>query len=57
MRIAIVNDVMMAVAALQRVVTSVPNYQVAWIAYNGSQAIEYCAADTPDLILMDIVMP
>ncbi|ACK67706.1 response regulator receiver modulated CheB methylesterase [Rippkaea orientalis PCC 8801] len=57
MRIAIVNDMMMAVAALQRVVTSVPDYEIAWIAHNGSQAIAHCATDTPDLILMDIIMP
>ena len=32
MRIAIVNDVRMAVEALHRVVASVPDYQIAWIA-------------------------
>lgn len=56
MRIAIVNDMRMAVAALQRVVTSVPDYEVAWIAHNGSQAVTQCEADIPDLILMDMIM-
>ncbi|MEA5510466.1 chemotaxis response regulator protein-glutamate methylesterase [Crocosphaera sp. UHCC 0190] len=57
MRIAIVNDTVMAVEMLRRVVTSVPGYEVAWVARNGSQAIAKCAIDTPDLILMDMIMP
>ena len=57
MRIAIVNDVPLAVEALRRVVTSVPAYQVAWIAEDGEQAVRQCAADVPDLILMDLMMP
>jgi len=57
MRIAIVNDVRMAVEALRRVVTSVPEYQIAWIAENGEQAVKLCAANVPDLILMDLLMP
>ena len=57
MRIAIVNDVPMAVEALRRVVTSVPGYQIAWIAEDGEEAVKLCAADVPDLILMDLIMP
>ena len=57
MRIAIVNDVPMAVEALRRVVTSVPEYQIAWIAADGEEAVRLCAADVPDLILMDLMMP
>jgi two-component system, chemotaxis family, response regulator WspF len=57
MRIGIVNDTLMSVEALRRVVTSVPEHEVAWIARDGSQAVALCAADTPDLILMDLVMP
>jgi len=57
MRIAIVNDVQMAVEALRRVVTSVPEYQIAWIAKDGEEAVRLCAADVPDLILMDLMMP
>ena len=57
MRIAIVNDVPMAVEALRRVVTSVPEYQIAWIAADGEEAVRHCAADVPDLILMDLMMP
>src|SRR5215470_12449520 len=57
MRIAIVNDVLLAVEALRRVVTSVPDYTIAWVARHGAEAVEQCAADTPDLILMDLIMP
>jgi len=57
MRIAIVNDVRMAVEVLRRVVTSVPDYQVAWVAEDGEEAVRQCAADVPDLILMDLMMP
>src|SRR6516164_1336531 len=57
MRIAIVNDSRMAVEALRRVVTSVPDYAVAWIAYDGEESVRLCATDVPDLILMDLMMP
>ncbi len=57
MRIAIVNDMKMAVEALRRTVVSVPGYEVAWIAENGVEAVKRCAADVPDLILMDLIMP
>ncbi len=57
MRIAIVNDMMMAVEALRRVLATVPQYQIAWIARDGEEAVQLCAQDKPDLILMDLVMP
>ena len=57
MRIAIVNDVVMATEALRRVLTSVPGYRVAWVAADGAEAVEKCRRDTPDLILMDLIMP
>jgi len=52
-----VNDLNMAVEALRRVVTSVPEYEIAWIAADGEEAVQRCAADVPDLILMDLIMP
>src|SRR3989442_12517502 len=57
MRIAIVNDMLIAVEALRRVVSGAPGYQVAWMARDGAEAVVKCAADTPDLILMDLIMP
>ena len=57
MRIAIVNDLMLAVESLRRIILSVPNYEIPWVAQNGAEAVEKCAVDTPDLILMDLIMP
>ena len=57
MRIAIVTDMIMAVEAVRRVVVNTLGHQLAWIACDGAEAVERCAADTPDLILMDLVMP
>ena len=57
MRIAIVNDLQIAVQALQRALESRPQHQVAWVARDGARAIALCARDLPDLILMDLVMP
>src|SRR5262249_49353878 len=56
-RSAIVNDMRMAVEALRRVVTSVPDYEIAWIAMDGDEAVKLCKADVPDVILMDLIMP
>jgi len=57
MRIAIVNDMFMAVEAVRRVLTSAGGHQIAWIARDGAEAVERCASDRPDLILMDLIMP
>ncbi len=57
MRIAIVNNMVIAVEALRRVLLTVPEHQIAWIAKNGAEAVAKCAKDTPDLILMDLLMP
>ncbi|MBD2774156.1 chemotaxis response regulator protein-glutamate methylesterase [Iningainema tapete] len=57
MRIAIVNDMPIAQEALRRVLVTIPEYEIAWIAGDGVSAVTKCAADTPDLILMDLFMP
>lgn len=57
MRVAIVNDMRMAVEALRRIVTACPEHSVAWIARDGAEAVANCAADVPDVILMDLIMP
>ncbi len=57
MRIAIVNDMPMAVEALRRALAFEPAHEVVWVAGDGAEAVRQCAQDTPDLILMDLIMP
>ncbi len=57
MRIAIVNDVPIAAEALRRAVLSRGEYEIAWVAHDGVEAVAECLTDTPDLILMDLIMP
>ena len=57
MRIAIVNDLPIALEALRRVLMRAPVHQIAWSARDGAEAVQRCAEDRPDLILMDLIMP
>lgn len=57
MRIGIVNDLAIAVESLRHALADAPEHQIAWIAYNGAEAVKRCNEDTPDLILMDLMMP
>jgi len=57
MRIAIVNDTLIATEALRRVLKTVPEYNIIWNARDGAEAVLKCAKNTPDLILMDLIMP
>ena len=52
MRIAIVNDVFLAVEAMRRTLQKHEGYHVAWVAGDGAQAVAKCANDKPDLVLM-----
>ncbi len=56
MRIAIVNDMSMAIDVLRHVIEG-SSHQVAWVAMSGDEAIDKCKENLPDLILMDMVMP
>jgi two-component system response regulator WspF len=56
-RIAIVNDMATAVEALRRVIIREPGNRLAWVAHHGAEAVEQCKQDTPDLILMELMMP
>ncbi len=57
MRIAIVNDMAIAVEAMRRVLLQAEAHELAWVAKDGIEAVERCAQDTPDLVLMDLIMP
>ncbi len=57
MRIAIVNDLFIAIEALRRVVLTISEHQIIWIAKDGAEAVAKCAQNAPDLILMDLIMP
>lgn len=57
MKIAIVNDLSIAQTTMQKVLQTVPDYQVIWTAKNGAEAVQKCAQDKPDIILMDLLMP
>jgi len=57
MRIAIVNDLRIAQEILRHAVGKIPGATIAWLAFDGQEALAKCRADRPDLILMDMVMP
>lgn len=57
MRIAIANNKNQTVEILRRIVLSVPDHEIAWIAKNGSEAVDMAFRDKPDLILMELVLP
>lgn len=57
LKIAVVNDSMLAAESLRRVVESVPDYQLTWVANNGREAVDKCRDLCPDIILMDLIMP
>lgn len=56
MRIAIVNDSPTAMESLRQVVLGA-GFLIAWLAGDGTEAVERCRVDRPDLILMDLLMP
>lgn len=57
MRIAIANDMPLAVEALRRALAREPAHQIAWVAGNGAEAVAHCLSDVPDVLLMDLLMP
>ena len=57
MRIAIVNNLPLAIEVLRRIIVSAPEHALAWVAVNGREAADKCRQDRPDLILMDLIMP
>jgi chemotaxis response regulator CheB len=57
MKVAIVNDSKMAVEVLRRIVTSLPDFTLAWVAFSGEESLELYAKARPDIVLMDLIMP
>ena len=57
MNIAIVNDLPLAIEALRRALAFGSGHQILWTASNGAEAVALCAQQTPDLVLMDLIMP
>jgi two-component system chemotaxis response regulator CheB/two-component system response regulator WspF len=57
MKIGIVNDMPLAVEALRRALAARADFEVLWIASDGQQAVDFCVAQRPDIVLMDLVMP
>jgi two-component system response regulator WspF len=57
LKIGIVNDLQICIESLQKVLATAPQHRVVWVARNGAEAVEKCAKNTPDLVLMDLLMP
>ncbi|MEO7201227.1 MAG: chemotaxis response regulator protein-glutamate methylesterase [Candidatus Tumulicola sp.] len=57
MNIGIVNDLPLAVAALRHAIALRPEHHVLWVATDGAQAVDFCIAQQPDVVLMDLIMP
>lgn len=57
LNIAIVNDTAIAVEALRRAIALTSEYELLWVAHTGTEAVQRCAIQRPDLILMDLNMP
>ena len=57
MNIGIVNDLPLAVEAMRRALALRPEYHVLWVATDGAQAVDFCIAEPPDVVLMDLIMP
>ncbi|MBF0263757.1 MAG: chemotaxis-specific protein-glutamate methyltransferase CheB [Gammaproteobacteria bacterium] len=57
MNIAIVNDVSMICTILKKIIIENSNHKVIWTAEDGRIAVEKAQQATPDLILMDLIMP
>lgn len=57
MRVGIVNDTRSVAEFLKRIIQDSNLHLVAWTASSGQEAIDLCAKDRPDVVLMDLIMP
>jgi DNA-binding NarL/FixJ family response regulator len=56
-RIGLTDDQPLFRAGIAMVINSQPDLSVVWEASNGAEAVELCATDPVDLVLMDLEMP
>jgi two-component system response regulator WspF len=56
-RVAIANDSLVVVQALRRILLKSKDYDIAWVAYSGAEALQHSCDDSPDVLLMGIEMP
>ncbi len=56
-RIGIVNDVSFATRVIEKALAPEPGFNVIWTAQDGAMAVAHCKRETPDIVLMDLVMP
>ena len=56
-RVALVDDSSFARRAIARVLSTAPDVQVVGFASNGEEALALCAAQQPDVLLLDLSMP
>lgn len=57
LNIAIANDTEIAIEALRRTIAATPDSHLLWVARTGTEAVQRCAVQRPDIILMDMNMP
>lgn len=56
MRIGIVEELPLTAQTLQQAVALNPSHQIIWTARSGADALERCRTDTPDLVMLDLLM-
>lgn len=57
MRIGIATGLPLVADVLRSALAQRPAHEVIWVARDGTQAVDLCARQTPDLVLMDPIMP
>ena len=57
MRIGIVNAVPSVAETLREFIGRQPGCEVIWSAHDGAKGVALCEESTPDLLLMDLIMP
>ena len=55
-RIAIAHSLPREKEVLRRIIASRPGLEIAWLAADGTEAIEKAARDTPDILLLDLML-